>query len=115
MYNARVIQEQYESTAAFFERYGFVLLKSETQVKEWNENKEFQGENDITRIYHREVESMVHNQLYPDGASKYTPWEIDQASYVIRRGPGSADTRVGQGYGYGVHQDYGMGVEAYQS
>ena len=61
MYDARAIQEQYDSPAAFFDRYGFVLLKSETQVKEWNEDKEFEGENDITQVYHREVESMLYN------------------------------------------------------
>lgn len=33
---------------------------------------------------------------------------------MIRRGPGSADTKVGSGYAGGVHQDYGMGPQAYR-
>lgn len=83
-------------------------------MKEWNEDREAQGENDITRIYHREIESMI-KQLYPEGSRKYTPCDIDQLNYVIRRGPSSSDSNlIGKSYVFGPHQDYGMGAEAFK-
>ena len=36
IYDARELQAQAESKAAFFQEHGFVLLDSKTEVTEWN-------------------------------------------------------------------------------
>ena len=62
--NARLKQDSYESPAAFFKEHGFCLLKSETKVKEWNDDYDIKV-NDITEIYNPEVEALLRNEVFP--------------------------------------------------
>ena len=51
MVNARILQREAESPAAFFEKYGFCLLQHDTKVKDWD--------TEISSVYHAEVDQMM--------------------------------------------------------
>ena len=50
IHDARALQATYPSASAFFEEYGFCLLKHKTAVKEWNTKME-NVDNDIVNVY----------------------------------------------------------------
>jgi len=64
VYNARIEQAKYASTAEFFKEKGFALLKNPTKVKEWNDDAN-NFDNDLTKIYHKEVDELLRTQLFP--------------------------------------------------
>jgi len=64
VYNARIEQAKYASTAEFFKEKGFALLKNPTKVKEWNDDAN-NFDNDLTNIYHKEVDELLRTQLFP--------------------------------------------------
>ncbi len=106
MHNARILQENSNLTKAeFFEKHGFVLVRAPTKVTNWNEDYE-NDDNDITNIYHKEIEDVLRNEVYPPG-TKFTA--IDQDNAVLKRGPQSKNNF----YGSGVHQDYCLTSDHY--
>ena len=74
------------SPAAFFERYGFVLLNKPTKVKKWNMNWVKTG-TDIDQIYHGEVDEMLKEEIWPE--HKDDIHKIKHSLGCLRRGPGS--------------------------
>lgn len=112
VHDARQLQASAPSASEFFHRYGFVLLRHASAVRHWATDPAMPAdENEISRIYHREVEDMVQTQLYPNwGVS-----EIEQRPNVVRRGPGVVN-ETGQTATYGVlaHQDYALDADDYE-
>lgn len=99
MHNARILQENSNLTKAeFFEQHGFVLVKAPTKVKIWNEDYESE-DNEITNIYHNEIDDILRNEVYPPGTIFNA---IDQDKFVLKRGPESKNNF----YASGVHQDF---------
>jgi activator of HSP90 ATPase len=92
------------SEKEFFEKHGFVLLRHETKVKEWNTDYA-KEDSEITTIYHDEVEELIKTKIYPEGKQI-----INQANAVLHRGRGTATNK----YANGVHQDYGFTVEDFK-
>lgn len=94
--DARPLQAAAASPAAFFERYGFVLLQHDTQVRDWDR--------DVQSVYAGEVETLIREQLLPGRGVAMSP-----GASLARRGRGTDNDYAG-----GVHQDCGLSVEDYQ-
>lgn len=113
VHNARPLQREAASPAAFFDRYGFVLLPHATRVREWNTDfRRPARENDIGRIYWAETEHLVRTQLLPG----WRVGEVTQFGAVVRRGPGVRNKSgvTSSGYGHFAHQDFGLDAEDYE-
>lgn len=70
----------------FFKKYGFCLINSPTEVKDWNEDY-FNPTTDISKHYHAEVTAMA-NKIYETDPD-YDFYKIDMHFAVLKRGPGS--------------------------
>jgi len=105
VHNARGLQEQAESRAAFFREHSFVLLNCPTQVKTWNTDPNA-ADNEIASIYGGEVEAALRAELFADGP----PVRIKCPPYVIRRGEG-----VPNPYALSIHTDYGLTPDDFQA
>jgi hypothetical protein len=98
IHDARGLQAQAESEAAFFAQHGFVLLKHETAVTDWRPS----AVADVQRVYYPEIEVLVHERLLPGRAVC-----VLQTNPPLQRG---RDTAM-PAYGDGVHQDFGLTPE----
>ena len=105
----------------FFDRHGFVMLPHESQVQNWDSGAFGQsdtiqignrdlvqptGENEIEKYYMKEVEELIRNFLLP-GKTLF----IQQPNMVLRRGTNTAHPF----YGSGVHNDYGVTADDFES
>lgn len=104
IHDARALQENAASEAAFFDRYGFVLLRAPSTVDDWDCNQDDPA-NPIATHYLPEIEALIRTRLLPGRAI-----EIRQPPRVLRRGPGTGNPA----YGAGVHQDYGLTADDFQ-
>lgn len=102
--DARALQAGATSEAAFFDRYGFVLLDAPSAVDDWDCDQDDPA-NPIATRYMAEVEALIRTRLLPG-----RPIEIRQPPRVMRRGPGTSNPA----YGAGVHQDYGLTADDFQ-
>jgi len=108
IYNARLMQEAWKGDkASFFDKHGFVLCKAPTKVVNWNEDYENE-DTDITKIYHQEIETLIREEIFPEGTEFVT---IEQANAVLKRGPNS---NTGRFYASGAHQDYCLTPDQYK-
>ena len=97
------VQEASGSEAAFFDRHGFVLLDHVSGVEDWDvETRSPEDDNALTRVYFPEIESLIRDRLLPGRRL-----EIFQG-VPTRRGPGTPNS-----YATGVHQDFGVGPDAF--
>ena len=104
IHDARALQAGATSEAAFFDRYGFVLLDAPSAVDDWDCDQTVPG-NPITARYMAEVEALIRTRLLPGRRI-----DIRQPPSVLRRGPGTDNPA----YGSGVHQDYGLTADDFQ-
>jgi hypothetical protein len=102
--DARGFQGEGVPEADFFEQYGFVLLRHESAVTDWNVESDPSATGGV-RIYPAEIEAVIRSRLLP--ARRI---EIQQNPFVVRRGRGTANPA----YGNGVHQDFGLTPEDYR-
>lgn len=102
--DARALQADAVSEAAFFAEHGFVLLPHTSDVRDWEPDLAAPHTSDIGRIYVREIEAIIRNRLFPKQRI-----EIQQAPFLLRRG---RDTQ-NPGYANGVHSDAGLNVDDY--
>jgi hypothetical protein len=102
--DARALQADAASEAAFFDRYGFILLNAPSLVDDWDCDQSDPA-NPIATHYMAEVEALIRTRLLPHRAI-----EIRQPPRVLRRGPGTDNPA----YGAGVHQDYGLTVDDFE-
>ncbi len=110
IHDARDLQAQCGGPVACFRKHSFALLRKATKVKEWNDEISVK-KSEITEVYHKEVEEMIH-QLYPqDGGPQIN--HVNQYWSVIRRGPGAKKNLYSGFYSTGVHSDYGYGKQDY--
>jgi hypothetical protein len=105
MLDARPLQSGTESEARFFADHGFVLLRHESAVRDWEPNLADPPDSDIGRIYLGEIETLIRERLLP--GRRLLVW---QYPILVRRGEGARETR----YATGVHQDYGLTPDDYQ-
>ena len=94
--DARPLQAQVPSPAAFFETHGFVLLDHKTQVADWDTDQ---------AIYAAEVEALIHDVLLPGGKAQV----VSQSASLARRGRGTTNSYAGA-----VHQDCGLDADDYE-
>eukprot|EP00931_Biecheleriopsis_adriatica_P087321 TRINITY_DN61813_c0_g1_i1.p1 TRINITY_DN61813_c0_g1~~TRINITY_DN61813_c0_g1_i1.p1 ORF type:complete len:355 (+),score=51.25 TRINITY_DN61813_c0_g1_i1:56-1066(+) len=107
-------QEEGLSKKEFFDKYGFVLLHHETQMKaeDWLVNTAAplgatrttplastwsELDSPVKAIYAKEIDPLLR-ELLPDTAEVFYP------QGALRRGPGGPNNF----YGQGVHQDFGI-------
>jgi len=101
--DARLLQADTDE-GAFWARHGFVLLPHRSAVNDWESGGTTPFErNEIARIYLPEIEAIVRTRLLPGLAL-----EVDQAPFIVRRGPGA------NAYATGIHNDYGLRPDDYQ-
>ena len=102
MHDARVLQTALGcSPADFFKQYSFVLLDHQTAMSGsgWSDWRE------VSSLYAAKVEALVTEELRLDGMLRVNT----SGSVAIRRGPGA------DGYGAGVHQDYGPTPDEFEA
>ena len=97
--DARALQAQAASEAAFFEEHGFVLLNAPTRVTDWG------NAGQVAELYLPEVEAMIRDRLFPGRKLL-----AHQPPNVMRRGEGTATPQ----YGLGVHSDHGTTADDFQ-
>jgi hypothetical protein len=109
--DARPVQADAASEAAFFDEHGFVLLDHATGVRDWNADAASPDTSDVVRVYYPEIAQLIRERLLP-GKSL----EVHQWSPPLRRGRDTGNPQ----YASGVHSDYGLtpddfhvSVEAY--
>ena len=106
--NARLLQENATSPADFFRTHGFVLLTKKTMVKDWATNPVVMAGTEITDIYHKECDEMIHEMLFP--SKEYGDIsKVGHSPMIMSRG-------LGQQFPYyadAIHQDYGVGSQEY--
>lgn len=95
--DARALQANAVSEAAFFDAHGFVLLPHATAVRDWDE--------DVASLYLAEIDAVIRTRLLP---GRHV--EIQQGPHLLRRGRGT-NTPF---YGEGVHQDHGLTADDYE-
>ena len=93
--DGRALQSGASSEADFFEKTGFILLKHETSVEDWD---------NVPPSFALEVEEIVRTRLLPGRRV-----EIQQRPSPMRRGRGT-DTPQ---YGQGVHSDGPLTADLY--
>ncbi len=103
LFDAREAQVDRDPTDFFHEK-GFVLLPHQSKVKDWNTDYT-SFDNDITRIYTRELTPLVNDVLLPERKV-----EIQFPNMIMRRGPNTENPF----YGQVVHQDFGLSAEHYR-
>ena len=96
VHDARQLQSSAKSDAAFFAEHGFVLLRHETAVTDWN--------GDISAVYHAEISDIIRERLLPGRRVG-----IRQGPNVLRRGQSA------RFYAQGVHSDCPLTPKAYAS
>jgi len=94
--DARALQAEAESEAAFFDAHGFVLLPHATRVRDWDR--------DVAALYLPEIETIIRERLLPGRRL-----EVQQGPFLLRRGRDTATPF----YANGVHQDHGLTPEDY--
>jgi hypothetical protein len=105
--NARHLQDSGLSEERFFAQHGFVLLRHDSAVTNWEIDPGSPAANtDIVRIYLPEVDALIRRRLMPGAGLEL--WH--SPSSYLRRGPGTANPF----YGNGVHQDSGLTADDYQ-
>jgi hypothetical protein len=105
MLDARPLQSGTESEARFFADHGFVLLRHESAVRDWEPNLADPPDSDIGRIYLGEIETLIRERLLP--GRRLLVW---QYPILVRRGEGTSTPQ----YATGVHQDYALTPDDYQ-
>ncbi|MEO8455175.1 MAG: CmcJ/NvfI family oxidoreductase [Sphingomicrobium sp.] len=103
--DARSLQSEAASEAAFFEAHGFVLLAHETVVREWDADPASPESSEVVRLYYPEVDQLVRRRLLPG-----LRIEVHQWTPPLRRGRNTATPQ----YAAGVHSDYGLTPEDFQ-
>ena len=103
--DARPLQAEAASEAAFFDAHGFVLLPHETEVRDWDVDPARSADSEVVRLYYPEIEKLVRERLYPGKSI-----DVHQWSPPLRRG---RDTLTPQ-YANGVHSDYGVTPEDFE-
>ena len=103
--DARPLQAQAASEAAFFAERGFALLSHASAVRDWTtDNRQPSEDSDVARLYVPEVEAIIRERLLPGQSVR-----VFQRPALIRRGPGADN-----GYAPAVHQDFGLTADDYQ-
>jgi hypothetical protein len=97
IHDARRLQADARSEAAFFDAHGFVLLPHATAVRDWDK--------DVAALYLPEIEAVIRQRLLPGH-----PVEIQQSPFLLRRGRGTSTPF----YAEGVHQDFGLTPDDYE-
>lgn len=87
-----------------FQKHGFCLLNSPTEVKFWNDDH-YKSKTDIDLIYHKEIKDLIEKVIDPEDI--FTIW---QNNAVVKRGPGSKNNN----YLNGIHQDVGFGPKEWK-
>jgi hypothetical protein len=103
--DARPVQAEAASDAAFFGEHGFVLLDHETAVGDWESNATPPESSEVARVYYPEIERLIRERLLP-----HKRVEVRQSSPPLRRGRGTAMPQ----YANGVHSDYGVTPEDFE-
>lgn len=103
--NARPLQAKAPSAAEFLERRGFVLLRHETAVRDWEVSSAPEGPNEVVRLYYPEIEQLIRERLFPGKRV-----EVHQWAPPLRRGRGTSTPQ----YANGVHSDYGLTPEDFE-
>ena len=103
------------SDARFFREHGFVLLRHESAVRDWDSGPVVDPSagtqpaahehNEIETFYLPEVDALIRTRLLPG-----TRLEISQPAALLRRGPGTANPY----YGEVIHNDYGLQADDYE-
>ena len=101
--------------AHFFRERGFVLLRHESAVRDWDSGPVVDPSNgtqpaahennEIETVYLPEVDAIIRNRLLPGQGV-----EINQPAALLRRGPGTANPY----YGEVIHNDYGLQADDYE-
>ena len=92
--------------AGFFDEHSFVLLDHSSGVQNWDTDPTVAPEeNEISRIYYPEIETIIRERLLPG-----YHLEIPPVPYLLRRGPETPNPF----YGTVVHQDYGLSADDYE-
>ena len=94
--DARALQAEAESEAAFFAEHGFVLLSHASAVRDWD--------SEVASVYLPEIEALTRERLFPGRRI-----EVQQYPSLLRRG---RDTPV-PFYAEGVHSDGGRDADDY--
>jgi hypothetical protein len=95
--DARALQAESSSEAAFFDAHGFVLLPHATAVRDWDR--------EVADLYLPEIDAIIRERLLPGRRI-----EVQQTPFLLRRGRGTATPF----YANGVHQDYGLAADDYE-
>ena len=102
--DARPLQAQAASVAAFFAEHGFALLGHPSAVTDWTTDPAgADTTSQAHRLYLPEVEALIRERLLPGQALQ--TW---QRAGLVRRGPGADN-----GYAPAVHQDFGLSADDY--
>jgi hypothetical protein len=104
VHDARLLQSDRASDAAFFAAHGFVLLTAPVAVHDWDCDQSL-PDNDITRLYFPLVEQIIRTRLLPGRRV-----DVNHFGPVLRRGPGTANPQ----YANGAHQDYGLTADDFE-
>ena len=105
--DARALQAD-TAPAEFFARYGFVLLPHRSAVTDWNTDEANTAPgNQVAERYAHEVEALIRQQVLPDSGIAF----VYSGPAVIVRSA-APDTEP---YAYGVHQDFGLTADEYQT
>ena len=96
--NGRTFQAAAGSEAVSFDVHGFALLRHATAFRHWRADPRSFG-----AVYHAEIDALLRDRLFPGRRV-----EIDHfLTPVFRGGP---DDPI---YAHEVHQDYGLGADAF--
>ena len=102
--DARPLQAEAASEAAFFAQHNFALLPHKSAVTDWvTDQSNPSPDSEVARFYVPEVEALIRERLLPG-----VPVVIFQRPALVRRGPDA------EGYAPAVHQDFGLTADDYQ-
>jgi hypothetical protein len=104
--DARRLQSGALSERDFFDEHGFVLLGHRSAVSDWETAAGSPEPSDVAIHYLPEIEAVLRERLLPGRKI-----EIMQRPDPLRRGRGTATPS----YGDGVHQDFGLTPDDYQT
>ncbi|HSI18085.1 MAG TPA: hypothetical protein VK980_09965 [Sphingomonas sp.] len=96
--NGRIFQAAAGSEAASFDMHGFALLGHSTAFRDWRADPHSFG-----AAYHAEIDALLRDRLFPGRRV-----EIDHFLTPVFRGRPEDPI-----YGHDVHQDYGLGADAF--
>jgi hypothetical protein len=103
--DARLLQRLSQSTAAFFEFHGFVLLLHRTVVQDWERATHLSEGSELTQLYYGEIELLIHQHLFPGKRVEILQW-----GPPVRRGRDTPNPE----YINAVHSDYGVTSEDFE-